>query len=90
MKESEVTSIRILWFLGSVCGFSLGLVGLLLPILPHIPFLLFGAFCLSKVSMRFRSWAMKELQKPWAQKYLKPLINRLMRIHWIKRIVVTK
>lgn len=85
--SKEVMSIRLLWLLGSFFGFSLGIIGLILPILPHLPFLIAGAFCLSKVSSRFQNLMLDLLHSKYGEKFLQPVTNKLMEIRWIKRIV---
>ncbi len=43
-------------FLAGIVFFLLGLVGLLLPIVPQIPFFIAGCLCLAAGSERFRRW----------------------------------
>lgn len=47
---------KIFW--NTLGGLSLifGIIGLLLPIIPQIPFFLFSAYCFSKTSPRFKNW----------------------------------
>lgn len=48
--------VKTFWiFLGSV--FTLfGIIGLLIPVVPQVPFLLAAAFCFSKGSRRMNRW----------------------------------
>ena len=79
--------IRLLWLLGSIFGFSFAVVGLILPIIPHVPFLVFGAYCLSRISRRFRRFVIKIMQKPWFQRYGQPWIDKLLQIKFIRKLV---
>lgn len=47
---------KILWGLLTVIAFVLGIIGLALPVMPQLPFLITGFFGLSKVSPRFHQW----------------------------------
>ncbi|GEN48286.1 DUF454 family protein [Ligilactobacillus pobuzihii] len=47
---------KLLWCLLTIVAFTLGLIGLALPVLPQLPFLITGFFGLSKVSPRFHHW----------------------------------
>ncbi len=47
---------RPLWLMAGVACLLLGLLGLLLPLLPGVPFLLLAAFCFSRGSPRLEAW----------------------------------
>lgn len=47
---------KVLWCLLTVVAFALALIGLVLPVMPQLPFLITGFFGLSKVSPRFHHW----------------------------------
>lgn len=47
---------RIFWFSGSIVSSVLLVIGLMLPIIPQLPFLLATLFCLFKASPRFERW----------------------------------
>ena len=48
--------LRIIWFmLGFIC-FILGSVGVVLPILPTVPFYMATAFCFAKSSQKLHDW----------------------------------
>ena len=45
-----------LWAVGGFLCFALGMVGVVLPILPTMPFILVAAFCFARSSTRLNSW----------------------------------
>lgn len=47
---------RILWMVLGFLGLSLGAAGVILPMLPTIPFLMLAAFCFGKSSRRLHRW----------------------------------
>lgn len=47
---------KFFWLLLAVLGFTCGIIGLLLPVVPQVPFFLLAIFSLSKVSPRFHAW----------------------------------
>ena len=53
---------RPLWLMAGVACLLLGLLGLLLPLLPGVPFLLLAAFCFSRGSPRLEAWLDKRRQ----------------------------
>ncbi len=48
--------MRIIWLCVGFLAVGLGVVGVLLPLLPTVPFLLLAAFAFGKSSKRFESW----------------------------------
>lgn len=44
------------WLTAAVIFFVLGIIGIILPIIPQIPFLIIAFFCLSKGAPRFHQW----------------------------------
>ena len=60
-------SKKIFFFMAGCSSLLLGLVGIFLPLLPTVPFILLSAFCFSKSSNKIHQWM---LQHP----YMGPLI----------------
>jgi uncharacterized membrane protein YbaN (DUF454 family) len=46
----------MLWFVGGALSLLAGLVGILIPVLPTVPFVLLAAFCFSRGSERCERW----------------------------------
>jgi uncharacterized membrane protein YbaN (DUF454 family) len=59
---------RILWFSGGLSSVVLGTLGMFLPLLPTVPFLLLAVFCFAKSSP---AWAVKILHHPFIGKPLR-------------------
>jgi hypothetical protein len=53
---------RGLWLLAGVLFLLIGLIGLLLPVVPQLPFFLASILCFMRCSKRFNGWMEK---KPW-------------------------
>lgn len=47
---------RLLWMLAGFLSLGLGLIGIVTPVLPTVPFVLLAAWCFSKGSARWESW----------------------------------
>lgn len=47
---------RWLWLLGGFAALLLGLVGIVTPLLPTVPFVLLAAWCFSRGSARWEAW----------------------------------
>ena len=47
---------RTAWLIGGVVSLLLTVIGLLLPIIPQLPFLLISVFCFMRCSPRFNIW----------------------------------
>lgn len=48
--------IRILWVLAGFVSLGLGCIGIVLPILPTVPFYMLTVFCFAKSSKKLHSW----------------------------------
>ncbi len=48
--------LRHLWTLGGVVSFGFGAVGVFVPLLPTVPFMLLAAFCFARGSEPFHRW----------------------------------
>jgi uncharacterized membrane protein YbaN (DUF454 family) len=59
---------RVLWFSGGLLSVALGTLGMFLPLLPTVPFLLLAVFCFAKSSPE---WAEKILHHPFIGKPLR-------------------
>lgn len=48
--------MRILWAVLGLMSVGLGLIGVFLPLLPTVPFMLLAAFCFARSSERLHQW----------------------------------
>lgn len=48
--------MRLVWLMLGLTSLTLGLIGVVLPLLPTVPFMLLSAFCFSKSSERLHDW----------------------------------
>ena len=55
----KASAIRYLWLAGGVFSLALGIVGIVLPLLPTVPFVILAAFCFSKGSQRWERWMLE-------------------------------
>lgn len=51
--------IRVLWMVVGFLSFGLGTMGVVLPILPTVPFYMATAFCFAKSSQKLHTWFLK-------------------------------
>lgn len=65
--------IKLAWgCLGSL-SFMGGIVGLILPVVPQVPFFLVTIFCIAKISPRFHRWL---LSNRLYLKYVEPVLAK--------------
>ena len=55
-KKPRKKIVKGFYFLGGTISLSLGIIGIVLPILPTTPFLLLAAACYARSSQRFYNW----------------------------------
>ncbi len=48
--------MRVIWLIFGLTSLALGGIGVFLPILPTVPFMLLAAFCFSRSSERLHHW----------------------------------
>lgn len=65
--------LKLGWILLGSISFVGGIIGMLLPVIPQVPFFLLTIWCITKISPRFHNWL---LRNPLYIKYAKPLVNR--------------
>ena len=59
--------------IASIICFILGIVGLLIPVIPQIPFFVLGVLCLSAASTRFKQFV---VGTPLYQKHIKEHVEK--------------
>ncbi len=50
------SKFRFLWLAGGLIAVALGMIGVILPLLPTVPFMLLAAFCFARSSPRLHTW----------------------------------
>lgn len=55
-NSSGLCDMRLIWLFAGSLAALLGIVGVITPILPTVPFLILAAFCFSKSSQRLHNW----------------------------------
>lgn len=48
--------MRVLWVFAGLLALIMGMVGIILPLLPTVPFLLLAAFCFARSSATLHDW----------------------------------
>ena len=51
--------VRHLWIAAGAAALGLGVIGIVLPLLPTVPFVILAAFCFSKGSRRMERWMLE-------------------------------
>ncbi|MFD1317100.1 DUF454 family protein [Loigolactobacillus zhaoyuanensis] len=59
--------IKIFWSFSAFTSLLLGVVGLVFPIIPGIPFLILALISIEKLSPRFKLWLLKTGPMRWLQ-----------------------
>lgn len=67
------TPLKIFWIILGFLTLALGTVGIVLPILPTVPFYMATVFCFAKSSKRLHSWF---LQTKLYQKHLESFVKQ--------------
>lgn len=71
---------KAFWLILALVLFICGIVGLLLPIIPQVPFFFGAAWSLTKASSRFENWLHRQR---WYQQTVKQLL--VWKRRWAKR-----
>ncbi len=74
---------RSLWLAVGVLALLLGLVGVFLPVLPTVPFVLLAAFCFSRSSRRAEDWLLNHrvfgpIVRDWRARHAIPFKIKLL------------
>lgn len=48
--------MRVIWLISGLLAVGLGLLGVVLPLLPTVPFMLLATFCFARSSERLHQW----------------------------------
>ena len=56
MRKNDKNPLRILWIITGFLCLGFGSVGIVLPILPTVPFFMATVFCFAKSSRRLHDW----------------------------------
>ena len=59
VSKEEKKVHRLFFLTGGFISLTVGLIGIILPIIPTTPFLLLSGFCFAKSSTRFETWLRK-------------------------------
>ncbi|SEM76916.1 hypothetical protein SAMN05216431_10890 [Ligilactobacillus sp. WC1T17] len=62
---------RFLWLMLAIVMFVLSIIGLMLPVIPQVPFILAFLYSMSKFSPRFHQWLLKTRFHQWINHFLR-------------------
>ncbi|MFC6169031.1 DUF454 family protein [Loigolactobacillus jiayinensis] len=71
--------IKIFWSISAFASLLLGLVGMVFPIIPGIPFFILALISLEKLSPRFKQWLLQTRPVIWLQAKQPKLASWLIR-----------
>ena len=71
MSKSRASRLsRLFWIIAGLSTMILGLLGMMIPVLPTVPFLLVAAFCFAQSSDRLSDWLLNNrLFGPYLKNY---------------------
>lgn len=52
----ECPHVRLIWLIAGILSLGAGLIGVFLPLIPTVPFMLLAAFCFARSSERLHDW----------------------------------
>lgn len=71
--------LRVLLIIGGFVSLGLGCIGIILPVIPTVPFLLLTSFCFVKSSEKFNKWFLNtKLYKKYLENFQK---NKVMTVY---------
>ncbi len=52
--------MKALWIVAGIFLMILGVIGLMIPVVPQVPFFVVGVLCFCRVSERLRQWILRQ------------------------------
>jgi uncharacterized membrane protein YbaN (DUF454 family) len=70
--------VRWLWLAAGFAALAAGVIGIVLPLLPTVPFVILAAYCFSKGSRRWERWMLEHprlgpIVRDWRENHAVPL-----------------